>query len=94
VRFAHSAFRHGITEAQVRHIVDRYGPADIIELESNPDTMGLLYVGDDPRGVPLEVIGVDIELEGGIHELLIIHAMSLRPRYQREYQRIMQERWG
>jgi hypothetical protein len=94
VRFAHSAFRHGITEAQIRHIVDEYGPADSVELVSNPDAVGLLYVGDDRRGVPLEVIGVAIDLEGGEHDLLIIHAMPLRLRYRRDYQRIMQERWS
>lgn len=94
MRFAHSAFKHGITEAQIRYVIAEYGPADNAELASNPDAVGMLYVGDDQRGRALEIIGVIIDLVEVEQDLLIIHAMPLRPRYQREYERILQERWG
>ena len=42
----------------------------------------LLFVGDDPEGVSLEVLGVNAR-EGG---LLIIHAMLLRPRFRPMYE--------
>jgi hypothetical protein len=45
----------------------------------------VLYLGDDWRGVPLEVMG--IELEGG--DLLVIHAMPLREKYQDDYERVI-----
>lgn len=49
MRFTDSASRHGIVE---------YSYANEIELVSNPDAVGLLFVGDDHRGTPLEIIDV------------------------------------
>jgi hypothetical protein len=42
----------------------------------------LLFLGDDPEGVALEVMAV--ELEDG--DLFVIHAMPLRDRYRPQYE--------
>jgi hypothetical protein len=41
----------------------------------------LMFLGDDAYGVPLEVMAV----ADHAGELRVIHAMKLRPKYQREY---------
>jgi hypothetical protein len=41
-----------------------------------------VFLGDGEHGVPLEVVAVAND-EG---ELRVIHAMKLRPKYQREYE--------
>jgi hypothetical protein len=94
MRFARSAFKHGITEAQIRYVIQHYGVADDVPLESNPSQHGLLFVGDDQRAVALEIIAVPIRGEGDTEDLLIIHAMPLRTRYRPEYERVMHEKWG
>jgi hypothetical protein len=44
-----------------------------------------MFLGPDARGVPLEVVG--LELADG--DLLVIHAMLLRERFREEYARVM-----
>jgi hypothetical protein len=51
------------------------------------ETSLVIFLGPDARGVPLEVIG--LELADG--DLLVIHAMPLRRRFREEYERVM--RW-
>ena len=48
----------------------------------------VIFLGPDQHGVPLEVVGV--ELAGD--ELLVIHAMRLRPRYADDFARVMKSR--
>jgi hypothetical protein len=83
IRHAASAFKHGITEEQIEYVVDHCGlvfdepaPRD----SPVPDDRSL-FLGDDQRGVPLEIAG--IELDSG--DLLVIHAMKLRPEYEPQY---------
>ncbi len=40
-----------------------------------------MFLGPDGRGVPLEIVGLDLD-DGG---LLVIHAMRLRPKYLDDY---------
>lgn len=42
----------------------------------------VVVLGDDPDGVALEVIGIELE-DGGF---LVIHAMPLRARYRDQYE--------
>lgn len=42
----------------------------------------MVFLGDDPDGVALEVIGIELEGEG----FLVIHAMPLRERYRDQYE--------
>ncbi len=94
MRFADSAFKHGIDEESIRHVAQEYGFAGTISLVSNSSSTGLLPFGDAPRGMPLEITGVMVRADDGEPELLVIHAMRLRRRYQDEYERVMFERWG
>ncbi|MBI4898441.1 MAG: hypothetical protein HY827_08775 [Actinobacteria bacterium] len=45
----------------------------------------LLFVGDDPDGVALEVMAIELDAE---EALLVIHAMPLRDRYRPYYERV------
>ncbi len=80
IRYANSAFRHGISRERIEYVVDHCGlvfdeaaPAD----SRIPDDRSV-FLGDDANGVALEVAG--IELDSG--DLLIIHAMKLRAKYR------------
>lgn len=85
VRFAPSAWRHGIDVARATHVIDNC--ADPVY--PGPSTPGepdrVLFLGPDQRGVPLEVVA--LELSPG--ELLVIHAMKLRRNYWDDYMRVM-----
>jgi len=52
-----------------------------------PRTDRLVYLGDDPNGVALEVMAVEVP-DGSV---LVIHAMRLRTKYRFEYQEA--QRW-
>jgi hypothetical protein len=84
LRFAASAFRHGITEDRARYVVEHCAcplyPPDRREDEF------VAFFGPDGNGVPLEVFG--IELDDG--SVLVIHAMNLRNRYLDDYARVME----
>ena len=55
---------------------------------AHPDNTGqVVYLGPDQRGVPLEVVA--FEADSG--EVIIIHAMRLRPGLQSTYDEVM--RW-
>ncbi len=45
----------------------------------------LLYLGDDQRGVALEVMAIEVERDDDSDDLLVIHAMKLRTRYLDQY---------
>lgn len=47
----------------------------------------LLYLGDDQDGMALEVMAVELD-DGALY---VIHAMSLREKYRREYEEA--KRW-
>jgi hypothetical protein len=81
VEFAHSATRHGISREQSLHVVENAHGVYPIPAAVDPawQTERLLFVGHDSRGVPLEVVA--IELDDG--DLLVIHAMKLRRSYRR-----------
>ena len=83
VEIAASARKHGVRDDQIRFVIDHCGLAfDQPAPEDAPGRHRLVFLGDDEHGVPLEVVAV--ENEDG--ELRVIHAMKLRPKYQREYE--------
>jgi len=51
-----------------------------------------VYLGDDPSGTPLEVIGVELETEDGQDHLRVIHVMELRAKYREQYEEARQWR--
>ena len=71
----HTARKHGISDADLRHVIDHalYAGA----LEGDPP-LRLLYLGPDRAGNLLEV--VVIERDDGSE--LAIHAMKMRRRYR------------
>lgn len=86
LRYARSARRHGISEARAAFVIHNC-PSPLYP-RGDPETVGfVLYLGPDANGIPLE-IGV-IELVDD--ELLVIHAMRLRPQYSGDYEQVM--RW-
>jgi hypothetical protein len=89
IEFAHSAGKHGISRERSRYVVEHavyvFTVAAAVDPQSEADR--LLFVGDDQQGVPLEIMG--IELDDG--SLLIIHAMKMRRAYRQLYQEVMRE---
>lgn len=84
IRCTRTAFRHGVSRERMSHVVEHCG----LPLEE-PDEQGsdlVVFLGDDWRGVPLEVVAV--EVAGG--EMLVIHAMRLSPKYESAYQEVRQ----
>lgn len=78
-----SARRHGIGEERMLYVV-RTCP---MPLDHPVDNGQVMYLGPDQRGVPLEVTA----LEDDNGQLVIIHAMRLRPSYPAAYEEVA--RW-
>jgi len=78
-----SATKHSITHDQIRYVIDHCGLP--FTVPAPPGAAGgdrLLFLGDDSQGVPLEVVALEVEET----DLLVIHAMKMRPRYQQPYE--------
>ena len=67
--------KHGINDVAIRHAVDH--ALTIVDLEPDADPPKVLAIGPDPAGNLLEIIW--LELADGVE--LVIHAMSLRPKF-------------
>ena len=83
--FRPSAFRHGISQERIRHVVAHcsgpiYPPAGATV---GPDVV--LFLGPDQHGNDLEIAGLDI----GDGRVRVIHAMPMRAKYRAQYQRLM-----
>lgn len=84
VRFMASASRHGIGHDRSAWVVE-HCPCPLYPPSSENDDQ-VLFLWPDNRGIPLEVLA--IELESG--DLLVIHAMRMRAKYRDDYERVMQ----
>ena len=74
--FRRSAGRHGISPERATFVVERC-PCPLYAPDNDADELDrVVFLGPDAGGVPLEVVG--IELENG--DLVVIHAMRLRRR--------------
>ncbi len=83
VAIAASARKHGVRDHQIRFVIDHCGLAfDQPAPDGAPGGSRMVFLGDDEHGLPLEVVAVANE----VGELRVIHAMKLRPKYQREYE--------
>lgn len=88
--FARSAFKHGVTEAQIAFVVAHCG---LVFDEPAPPGSSItddrsLYLGDDEQGMAIEVAA--IALDGG--QLLVVHAMKLRAAYREQYNEALPNR--
>ncbi len=85
--FRRSAARHGISQERATFVISRC-PHPLSAPDDDPDRIDrVMFLGPDAGGVPLEVVG--IELDNG--DLVVIHAMRMRRRYERAYAQVM--RW-
>jgi hypothetical protein len=90
LKWTRSATKHRISRERSRYVIEHCGlrfkePPPI----GSPVSVDfrIVLLGDDADGVALGVIAV--ELEDG--SLLVIHAMSLRERYRKQYEEA--KRW-
>jgi hypothetical protein len=89
--WSRSAPRHRISRDRSRFVVEHCG---LVFEETAPAgapagaAPRLVYPGDDPDGIALEVMAVELEDDA----LLVIHAMALRDRYREQYQEAKQWR--
>ncbi|MCB0863909.1 MAG: hypothetical protein KDB66_12000 [Solirubrobacterales bacterium] len=86
LKWTRAATRHRISRDRSQYVIEHSG----IRFEQYPPAgssdvadLRYIYLGDDPFGTPLEVIAVELN-EG---DLLVIHAMKLRKRYEEQYER-------
>jgi hypothetical protein len=78
ISFTLSATKHRITDEQIQHVIDHCGLPFVIEAPaSNPGPDRLLFLGDDARGVALEVVAIELPED----ELLVLHAQRMRSRH-------------
>lgn len=84
-----AARRHRIAPPDTRFVVEHCGLVFLQPAPAGspvPDD-GLVYLGDDASGRPLEVVGVDLETgPGGEQHLRVIHAIELRDKYRSQYE--------
>jgi len=90
LRWARSATKHRISRKRSRYVIEN----SFAVLKESPPVWHptatderLVFLGDDPNGIALEVIAVEPE-SGSLH---VIHAMKLRPRFKFAYQEV--KRW-
>jgi hypothetical protein len=66
------------------HVLDSAPLAfPVADEDGEPDPDLLLFVGDDPNGVPLEIV---VRLVGA-DAVRVIHVMKMRPKYRPLYDR-------
>jgi hypothetical protein len=70
-----SAFKHGVTIDGIRHAFDN--SITVADLDPDGDPPKILMIGPDQSGRLLELIALVLADD----ELLVIHAMSLRPTF-------------
>jgi len=76
VHFTESAFKHGISEVDIRHAKNR--AIKIIEFFDESDRERILMIGPDQTGNLLELL-MAINPDSS---LKIFHAMRLRPKFE------------
>ena len=83
--FRRSAGRHGVSQDRARFVVE-HCPCPLFAPDEGADGLvRVIFLGLDGGGVPLEVVG--IELESG--DLVVIHAMRMRRHYRYAYAEVM-----
>lgn len=85
LKWARSATKHRISRERSRHVIEHCG----LRFEEGPPAGApagsdsrVVLLGDDTDGIALEVMAIELEDES----LLVIHAMPLRDRYQKQYE--------
>lgn len=68
-----SAFKHGVSRSAIEHALAH--ALTTIDLDPDADPPKVLVIGPDPSGNLLEIIWLDLADD----EVVVIHAMALRP---------------
>lgn len=79
--WAPSAAKHRVSRARARHVDTAPTAFPVADEDGEPDPNLLLFLGDDPNGVPLEIM---VRLLGE-DAVRIFHVMPMRPKYQPLY---------
>jgi hypothetical protein len=83
--WAESAARHRISRHRARHVIETASVAlQVADEDGDPDPDLLLFLGDDPNGVPLEVIVRNLR-NGAVR---VFHVMPMRPQYRSHYEQM------
>ena len=85
LKWVRSATKHRISREQSRYVIEHCGLRFKQEPPANAPvgaSSRLVFLGDDTDGIALEVMAVELDDEN----LLVIHAMPLRDRYQKQYE--------
>lgn len=81
-QWARSAAKHRVSRVRIRHVLETAAVAfPLFDEHGEPDPDLLLFVGDDPGGVPLEIV-VRLLPDDVVR---VIHAMKLRAKYRHLY---------
>lgn len=91
LKWARSATKHRISRERSRYVIEHCGLRFRQESPANAPvgaSSRLVFLGDDTDGVALEVMAIELDDES----LLVIHAMPLRDRYQKQYEEAMKWR--
>ena len=81
IRWTRSATKHRISRIRSQHVIEHSGSRIRLRAVEGSDDR-LVYLGDDAEGTALEVIAVELSDD----EVLVIHAMPLRPKYRADYE--------
>ena len=85
ILFRRSAARHGISTERATFVIGTC-PCPLCAPDEDLGRRDhVMFLGPDADGVPLEVVG--IELENG--DLVVIHAMRMRSRFMAAYVQVM-----
>ena len=76
VRIHQASTRHGIAPDEIEHVFRN--AILVADLDVDADPPKVLMVGPDHAGRPIELVGLEL----ADAELLIIHAMPLRPTFR------------
>jgi hypothetical protein len=76
IEFTRSAFRHGVSEADIRHAFKTR--INDVAMQEFPEKYGV--IGFDRAGNPLEVMYNQIDDE----HILVFHAMKLRESFKKQ----------
>jgi hypothetical protein len=85
LKWARSATKHRISRERSRYVIEHCGLRFKQEAPANAPvgaSSRLVFLGDDTDGIALEVMAVELDDEN----LLVIHSMPLRDRYQKQYE--------
>lgn len=88
ISWTHASRLHGVARRDARYVVAHCG---LVFLQPGPAGSPVpedrfVYLGDDPSGKALDVIGVDMDAEDGEQHLRVIHVMEVRAKYRSQYE--------